>query len=171
MTDASDRMEQDQADIDDDGDDIVKQIKGSRRDLRAVGQLVVNLTGQVARSRLALGILSAALALSLIAGVLGGLALLQLRSQNACLRVVVSATADRTGVLAPAAAARTKADRAATVARDNLILLAITQAPRDQVMAAAKKFVVAKTADDVANDHYDSLAAANPPPTSPTKAC
>jgi hypothetical protein len=94
-----------------------------------------------------------------------------LRATNRCLTVVVAATSDRTGALAPVAATRTTADRAVNKARDDLLTLAIQQAPREDTIAASKRFVAAKAADDIANDEYDAAAAQNPPPPSPKDAC
>lgn len=161
----------DEQDIEGDGDDIVAQVKGSRRDMRMVGRNVLTLTQQVARSRVAIGLLGFALILSVVAIGVGGVALVKLRAQNACLRVVVGANADRIGVLSPAATKRTKADRALNVARDDLLTLAIRQSPREELIAASDSFVKAKAADDLANAEYDAKAAAIPLPPNPAQAC
>lgn len=95
----------------------------------------------------------------------------QLKATNRCLVVVVAANADRIGVLSPLAAARTQADRTVNKARDDLLALAVEQAPRAQLVDASKAFVSAKRADDVANDAYDLKATQNPPPPNPRDAC
>ncbi len=149
-------------------DPLVLEIRGLREDVQHLAE--TNRWRRVGRFALAGGMV-----ISLAAVVAFSFILEQQRTQNRCLRVVVAATADRTGLLAPLAQARSKADRALARAQAAVIIAAVPKPPAKFNEAvfelAANTFRDAKAADDVANDVYDQAYAANPPPPSPSDAC
>lgn len=149
-------------------DPLVLEIRGLREDVQHLA--ATNRWRRVGRIALGVGV-AISLAAVGVFGVIGQ----QLRTQNRCLRVVVAATADRTGVLAPLAQARSKADRTLARAQAAVIIAAVPKPPAkfDQVIfdTAAAAFRDAKAEDDAANDVYDEAYAAHPPPPSPTDVC
>lgn len=158
-------------DIEADGDDIIAQVKGSRRDMRSVMGGVTTLAAEVSRTRTSIRLIRAAMATAGVAIVVGAIGLVGLWQQNQCLRVVVAATADRTGSLAPLRARLDQADRVLDHTRDGLVKDAINQRPRAQLDLDSKAFLTAKAADDKAYDAYVAAAAAAPLPKSPDRAC
>jgi hypothetical protein len=132
-------------------------------------------TRELGRHRKAGWLLFILIGLVAVALVLGGWALLQVKSTNRCLTVVVAATADRTGVLAPLATARTRADQRQTSALTQLVLDAVPQPgkpfDRDQYFRDGSVYRQAVAAYQKADQAYQEAYVAHPPPPPPSKAC
>lgn len=168
----------DDAGNDEAADPLLEAARGIGGRLDRIDNGITSLIASNRRSRRWIYALSFVATVAVISVIAVGYAIVQLQGTNAtlkatnrCLGVVVAATSDRTGALAPLAARRTTADRAVNKARDELLTLAIQRAPQADTAAASQAFVKAKALDDIANDEYDAASAQNPPPPSPRDAC
>lgn len=101
---------------------------------------------------------------------IGATALVQVRHENACIASLASASAVRTGALAPLATARSDAQEAQQEANSNLLFHAIqtfglSAAQRQASLAPdVQAFTAAHEAYLTADEAYKQAYAANPPP-------
>lgn len=156
-------------------DDVSDKVDGLVATKREQTLAMEAQTRALGRHRKAGVLLFILIGLVAVALVLGGWSLLQVRSTNRCLSVVVAATADRTGTLAPLATARTQADQRQTAALTQLVLDAVPQPGRpfdhDAFARDGAIYRQAVAAYQKADEAYQRAYEAHPPPRAPSDAC